>query len=58
MIEVEPASKTARWVRIRVYDEQTPGKPRSRSEARDSGAEGVLDSGILPPSPPAANALE
>lgn len=49
--------------RTRVQDNQggfvsgctmkrTPGKPQSRSEARDSGAEGVLDSGILPPSPP------
>ena len=30
----------------------TPGKPQSRSEARKSGAKGVLDGGMLPPFPP------
>ena len=48
----ELASKTAKRVRIRVYDEQTPEKPQSRSEARESGAKGVLDGGILSPAPP------
>lgn len=31
---------------------RTPGKPQSRSEARESGAKGVLDGGMLPPFPP------
>jgi hypothetical protein len=34
-----------------VYTFQTPGKRQSRIEDRDSGAEGVLDGGILPPFP-------
>ena len=51
-MKVEPASKMTRWVRIRLENRKPPGKPQSRSEARDSGAEGVLDGGILPPSPP------
>ena len=33
----------------------TPGKPQSRSEARESGAKGVLDGGMLPPFPPIRN---
>ena len=33
-------------------ERRTPGKPQSRSEARESGAKGVLDGGILPPFPP------
>ena len=35
-------------VRIRVDDREPPGKPQSRIEDRDSGAEGVLDGGIFP----------
>ena len=51
-IELSTRATGRQRVRIRVYNQRTPEKRQSRSEARGSGAEGVLDGRIFPSSAP------